>query len=119
MKGITHILSVGDFEIKRYEDEFTYIKFAVGDAPDQDISQFFEESNAFVTRCLEDGGKVLIHCAAGISRSTTVLCAYLMKTTGQNLDDVLKHVRTKRPIATPNMGFREQLKKYQAELGIE
>jgi Dual specificity phosphatase, catalytic domain len=31
----------------------------------------------FITRALAGGGKVLVHCAAGVSRSTTVRCSHV------------------------------------------
>ncbi|KAK0735226.1 protein-tyrosine phosphatase-like protein, partial [Lasiosphaeria miniovina] len=54
-------------------------------------------------------GGVLVHCRMGISRSATVVIAYLMKKHGQSVDEALAAVRAKRRIVSPNAGFLEQL----------
>jgi protein-tyrosine phosphatase len=48
------------------------------DIPSFDLSPFFEEAFAFIDSSLTKGN-VLIHCAAGVSRSSTLTCVYLMK----------------------------------------
>jgi hypothetical protein len=50
---------------------------------------------------------------AGISRSTTLLIAYLVRYRGMTSDDCLKHVRSRRSIVNPNPGFWNQLKQYE------
>ena len=57
--------------------------------------------------------RVLVHCAAGVSRSTTVLTAWLMKTFGMPMEEALKLVRSRRPIVNPNHGFLRVLKEYE------
>jgi Dual specificity phosphatase, catalytic domain len=63
----------------------------------------------------------------GISRSTTVVIAYLIATTKMTPHEALASVRSKRTIVRPNRGFMSQLQEYyskcsdslQAELGDE
>lgn len=57
--------------------------------------------------------RVLVHCMAGVSRSTTVLTAWLMKTFGMSMDDALKLIKSKRPIVNPNHGFIRALREYE------
>jgi predicted protein tyrosine phosphatase len=47
---------------------------------------------------------VFIHCAAGISRSATVACAFLMRRKRIALSDALAQLRTARPCVSPNDG---------------
>jgi protein-tyrosine phosphatase len=63
-------------------------------------------------------GNVLIHCAAGISRSATLLLAYMMNKYRTTLDDALSHALRRRPCLQPNKGFLLQLRKFQTDLGI-
>jgi atypical dual specificity phosphatase len=54
---------------------------------------------------------VLLHCAAGISRSVSLMAAYLMHRTRWQLSayEALTYIRTRRRIASPNIGFCLQL----------
>jgi protein tyrosine phosphatase len=56
-----------------------------------------------------NGGRVLVHCSQGVSRSTTIAIAYLMWKTNQTYDDMYKVVRAKRGVTSPNVGFMCQL----------
>ena len=58
-------------------------------------------------------GKVLVHCQAGISRSPTIVIAYLMKTKNLNQIEAYSEVHKIRPIIDPNMSFRCQLVEYE------
>ncbi|KLO18102.1 hypothetical protein SCHPADRAFT_867237 [Schizopora paradoxa] len=53
--------------------------------------------------------KVLVHCVMGISRSATVVCAYLMATRRFSPAQALAFVRRRRPQVHPNYGFYRQL----------
>jgi hypothetical protein len=54
---------------------------------------------------LQGPGKVLIHCSQGVSRSTTLLIAFLMWRSDHAYDEVFQHVKAKRGVANPNIGF--------------
>ena len=56
------------------------------------------------------GGKVLVHCHAGRSRSASCVIYCLVKGGGLDLDRALKYVQSCRSIAEPNVGFMNQLK---------
>ena len=65
---------------------------------------------------ISKGGKVLLHCVAGISRSATICIAYLMKHGGFNLLEAYNYTKMKRPIIKPNCGFFRQLIQYEKVL---
>ncbi|KAL3314521.1 Dual specificity protein phosphatase 14 [Cichlidogyrus casuarinus] len=62
------------------------------------------------------GGKVVVHCMAGVSRSTSLVLAYLMKYQNMNLAQAYTHVRAIRPCVHPNGGFWRQLVDYERKL---
>jgi predicted protein tyrosine phosphatase len=61
----------------------------------------------------------LVHCFAGVSRSATIVIAYLMVEYGMTLNDALIHVRKQRYFINPNDGFRRQLQTFQRELNLK
>lgn len=63
------------------------------------------------------GGRVLIHCHAGISRSATVCMAYIMKSLGYNLRSAYDYVKNRRSCVSPNLHFMGQLLEYEKRLG--
>lgn len=58
---------------------------------------------------------VLVHCLAGMSRSATIVCAYLLATTPMNTEETIAFVKSKRPMIHPNYGFQKQLKTWEAK----
>lgn len=57
-------------------------------------------------------GAVLVHCQKGISRSATLVVAYLMRRNGWSPSEALEFVRRHRPIANPNLGFLNILNRF-------
>ena len=62
------------------------------------------------------GGKVMIYCRAGMSRSASLCIAYFMRHKGMNLEEAFEYVKTCRPIIHPNVGFMRQLREYEAKV---
>lgn len=50
-------------------------------------------------------GSVLVHCAAGVSRSASIVIAYLMRNNGMNYTEAYALVKNKRFVICPNHGF--------------
>lgn len=114
---ITHIiLAIGSMQ-PHFPKSFSYL--ALYDAKDSasfDFSVYFDDCVQFIESARAGGGGVLIHCRAGISRSPTIMIAYLMKQYRMRYEQALKLVISKRSQALPNNGFREQLMQYEVKL---
>lgn len=52
---------------------------------------------------------MLVHCAAGVSRSASFVIAYLMKKRDMLYPDALRYVKERRKVISPNSGFKKQL----------
>ena len=60
--------------------------------------------------------RVSCSSAAGISRSTSVVIAYLISEVGMNYEKAFMSVRRARRCIQPNEGFVHQLRKYHRRL---
>jgi predicted protein tyrosine phosphatase len=116
----THTISILDPELYKYPDIFELPKarhgaiirrFYFHDVEKYESVLFefkqlvskeqLEEVLAFTAR-LQDDDKLLVHCHAGISRSTAVASAILCQH-GLNPVDAVKEIYQQRPLAIPNM----------------
>ena len=70
---------------------------------------YFKDSFDFIEKCSNSNGKILIHCFAGISRSATIVIAYLIYKYKMNTYDAISYTKKQRSIVHPNTGFLSQL----------
>lgn len=75
-----------------------------------------DECIKFIELHVENGHKILIHCRMGISRSPTVLIAYLMKKCNKTYEESHDMILSKRSSINPNRFFRQQLHKMYSKL---
>ena len=86
-----------------------YCAVPVADYEGEDIAFLLPKAVRFIHASRHAGKTVLVHCAAGVSRSSTVVIAYLMATTEMNWEAALDFVRNRRRCVSPNPGFLLQL----------
>ncbi|XP_025034400.2 dual specificity protein phosphatase 22-A-like isoform X5 [Pelodiscus sinensis] len=96
--------------------DMTYLCISASDSSTQNLIQHFKESIRFIHECRLHGGGCLIHCLAGVSRSTTVLVAYLMTVTDLSWEECLAATKVVRSYVSPNFGFQQQLQEYERTL---
>jgi atypical dual specificity phosphatase len=60
-------------------------------------------------------GAVLVHCVAGVSRSASVVVAYLVVKHGLPLAEAVARAKAARPVVHPNEGFWRALVDIEAE----
>jgi predicted protein tyrosine phosphatase len=114
--GITHILTVAMGLMPKFPTQFTYKLISILDCPSANLKVHFQPCIKFLKDSIQSGGTVLVHCFAGVSRSTTIVIAYLMQEFGMTMAEALKHVKKQRYFINPNDGFRRQLQQFQREL---
>ena len=115
---ITHIVCCASGIKNFFPDDFKYYNLSLLDSEKENIKQYFKESFDFIDDAIKNGGNVLVHCHAGVSRSSTILIAYIMKSKKMKLNDVIDLLKTKREKVSPNAGFMGQLRDYEEELGL-
>ncbi|CAL8094682.1 unnamed protein product [Calicophoron daubneyi] len=62
------------------------------------------------------GGRTLVHCMAGVSRSSSLVLAYLVRHMNMSLASAYQHVRNIRPCIQPNPSFWRQLLDYEERI---
>jgi len=109
-KKVTHIVTVSNEFPPAFTDEFNYMVIHISDEYKSNLIQAFEECAQFIDEG-RSNGNVFVHCAAGISRSTTVVVAYLLlRSYSKTPEEALQFIRQSRSFVAPNGGFWNQLK---------
>lgn len=107
-----HIISVG---IKPHPTVTSSLYFDVMD-DEMDVKRMEDEvlpvTYDFLVDKVGKGENVLVHCAAGRSRSATVVIYYLMKRCGLTFEEAHAVVAKFRPEITLNKSFAALLKKF-------
>lgn len=125
--GITHVVNTAEgklFGMVDTDQDFyrntniRYLGFSLMDLPVTNISAHFDEVAEFIHSAVTSGGKVLVHCLMGMSRSSTCVLAYLMMKQDMTAVEAITQVRQARDIY-PNEGFLLQLAQLDNKLKRE
>lgn len=111
---ITDILSVG--VTVPTKTKFTYKFIEAYDLPTFNMTNIFDDCFLYIDNIRLLNRRVYIHCNAGISRSPTIIIAYVMKYLKLDFQDAFKFVKETRLTINPNAGFILQLKDYESYL---
>lgn len=76
------------------------------DSPETPIETLFD----YVINIIEHEPCVYIYCLAGISRSPTMVAAYLMHKYSMTTEESIEYIRERRPQVMPNEGFMIKLR---------
>jgi len=114
--NINIIINVTTHVKNLFPEDFEYHNIPIKDVGDVNIKQFFLQTYEIIEKAKKEGKNVLVHCQAGISRSATIVIAYLIKKENMSLVDALSYVSSKRNCVCPNFGFYVQLLSYEKEL---
>ncbi|CAM8980020.1 unnamed protein product [Rhodiola kirilowii] len=108
--GITHVLNCVGFVCPEYfKNDLVYKTLWLQDSPSEDITSILYDVFDYFEDVREQTGRVLVHCCQGVSRSTSLVIAYLMWRDGQSFEDAFQYVKSARGVTNPNMGFACQL----------
>ncbi|XP_065611697.1 protein phosphatase Slingshot homolog 3 [Cyrtonyx montezumae] len=113
---VTHILNVAREIDNFFPALFTYMNVRVYDEETAQLLPHWNDTFLFLSDIKARGGRALVHCRMGLSRSAATVLAYAMKEFGWSLERALQYVRRCRPGVQPNPGFMRQLDFYQGIL---
>jgi predicted protein tyrosine phosphatase len=110
--GITHIVNCCVHRAQSSDSSrFHVLDLKLNDSCSSDVVMYIYMTIDFVETARRSGGKVLIHCLKGISRSASLVISYLMW--NKNISDVreaLSVLQIARPSCNPNADFLVQLR---------
>lgn len=112
--SITRVLNVASGVIPNYfSAELCYTSFELIDAPLEEIDHFILHAIAEIEDCISSGESILVHCHQGISRSATLVIAYVAWKLDLDVPSALQYVKARRSIVSPNQGFLNQLAQFE------
>ncbi|CAI5520217.1 unnamed protein product [Closterium sp. Naga37s-1] len=112
--GITHVVNCVGFVCPEYfPHDITYKTLWLQDNTSEDIQCVLYDVFDFVNEVKQVNGRVFVHCCQGVSRSTSLVIAYLMWAQQVEFEDAFRVVKDIRGVASPNMGFACQLLQWQ------
>ncbi|KAF9912810.1 hypothetical protein EC991_008673 [Linnemannia zychae] len=76
----------------------------------------FPSAFDYIEEAKTRGGKVLVHCQLGVSRSASLVIAYVMKTLQMGLTDAYELVKSRSAVISPNMSLMYQLSEFEKSL---
>ncbi|XP_037932191.1 dual specificity protein phosphatase MPK-4 [Teleopsis dalmanni] len=113
---IKHILTLDTVPLPKHILEATFLttKFIqIADMPKEDILHNLDQCLDFIGKALQLEQHILVHCYFGVSRSSSVVIAFVMKTHDLDYQQAFDLVKSKRRYVQPNSGFIAQLKLYK------
>jgi hypothetical protein len=121
-KNITAIVTVmPESHPFSLNDKFSHFKFhhiPILDKNDVNITEYIPDFLKFLDECFAENRIVYVHCMMGISRSVSLVIAYIMQKQKIKFNDAYKFVKDRRSQADPNFGFTCQLMGYEKTLGL-
>ena len=110
--NITAVVNCAIEHISNYKD-LNFLELKLYDYEYQNLFPMFEIAYKFIkNNSRKKDNYILIHCMAGISRSTSLVVFYLMKEKKWDYDTSINYIIERRPIVSPNSGFEKQLRNY-------
>ena len=106
--NIGYVLILGK-GMKGNFDRIIYKTMEIDDSLEQNISSIIGEALDFISESQRNNCNVLVHCVSGISRSASIVIAYMMGKHKLDYDQAFAHVKSKRDIIRPNTSFVRQL----------
>lgn len=98
------------------DSSIVYMKVPVDDNENAPLYGYFDSVADRIESVRVSGGKTLVHCAAGISRSASLVIVYLIKYGRLSLKEAYEKVYNARRIICPNNGFWRQMIDYETKL---
>jgi len=111
-KNVTHVL-IAAKHLKQYQKNVIYKQLDLADNAAANIAKYFVEAIEFIHEAVSAKKNILVHCAGGVSRSTSFVIAYMMFIEDLPFDKAFEFVKGKHERTNPNKGFLTQLQLFE------
>lgn len=120
-KNVCYVLNLTPEPHETQVEGVEYKNVAMEDDEEEDLLVHLDECFDFVNRAKLSSSRketrvVLVHSYFGLSRTSAVVLAYLMKEHQWSLREAYDHMKERHPLGKPNDGFVVQLLRYEQEL---
>jgi len=116
-RGVKKIVNVSN--VKREPQGFDCVFIYADDDQVEQLSRIFEEVANLIEDAESSGEGVYVHCQRGLSRSPTLVMAYLMMKKGHDLRTAYEYVKERRASIGPRSNFMAQLCHLESQLASE
>ena len=96
-------------QIQHDPNKFIVLNINTEDSIICSLNEWAQKTSDFIEKNINENNPVYVHCAQGISRSTSCILHYLMTKKGMNLKESFNLVKSKRKVASPTVGFFKDL----------
>ncbi|KAJ2376892.1 hypothetical protein IW150_001705 [Coemansia sp. RSA 2607] len=86
------------------------------DHNENNVERHFASCFAYIDGARQKHQGVLVHCQLGVSRSASLVIAYVMRTMGLGFEQAYEYVRVRAPCISPNLALIAQLSSYGRRL---
>ena len=107
-KNISCIIVCGSELECKFPNEFKYLKINLNDYIEDSILPYIDKCIKFIDENKDK--KIFVHCNAGVSRSPSIIIAYLIKSFNYSFKEAYDFVKNRRNIIKPNEKFLKELK---------
>ena len=119
--GLTHVLTVISYdEIAdrniEVPDGLSWTIIPIEDDRETNIYPYFMDAIKLIEDVLNNGGRILVHCMGGISRSPSIIIAYIMWRLKLRLTAAIEYVKDRRECINPNWTFYGDLVRFEEGL---
>ncbi|KAH8822330.1 protein-tyrosine phosphatase-like protein [Flagelloscypha sp. PMI_526] len=110
---IQDIVEVLEEPLVSEESDFTIHRVNISDTTTADLKSHLEPSCQFIDSAVKNQRNIIVFCHQGVSRSASVVIAYLISRHGMSFDTALAHCKEKRACVEPNSGFVDVLQEWE------
>ena len=113
--GITHVVNAAEEIQKFFPAQRYYLNAPITDLINEDAASWFHLVSDEIQRVIARGGRVLVHCMMGLSRSATFVIAHLMMKEQITLGHAFADISAKRRVH-PNRRFMRDLRLLEVQI---